>query len=221
MMTKSSIALLALTLSTFAGRPPDVYGQAVGRLYKNASDLSPSPRHGPRKGLDSIRRWNQIAIDASGLDHSAFREQLGPGRASRAMAIVHIAMFDTINAAEGEYEGYTGVRAPRGALSMEAAIAQAAHDTLVALFPSQTATFDAYLSEDLSEVKNKVAKAKGISLGKQAADAILALRANDGSAKPEPLMGVEHITSDQPGRWRQDPVSLIPIALGAYWSECK
>src|SRR6058998_3369089 len=112
--------------------------------FASAPDLCATPKHGPRAGLDSIRRWNQIAIDASGLDHTppapgenrVFREQLGPGRASRAMAIVHIAMFDTINAVAGEYESYTGVRASSGAISMQAAISQAAHDTLIALFPS-------------------------------------------------------------------------------------
>jgi hypothetical protein len=30
-------------------------------------------------------------------------------------------------------------------------------------------------------------------------------------------MGIDFITSDEPGKWRQDPVSQIPIALGAYW----
>ena len=70
-----------------------------------------------------------------------FGEQLGPGRSSRAMAIVHIAIFDAVNAIAGGYRSYTGIcrRAPSDA-SMEAAIAQAAHDTLVALFPSQAAT---------------------------------------------------------------------------------
>jgi hypothetical protein len=57
-------------------------------------------------------------------------------------------------------------------------------------------------------------------LGRRVAAAILELRANDGSEKPEPLMGTEHITSDLPGRWRQDPISVIPIALGAYWGQC-
>src|SRR5438270_11913487 len=48
---------------------------------------------------DTLARWNQIAIDASGLDHTPvaandpriFGEQLGPARASRAIAIGHIA----------------------------------------------------------------------------------------------------------------------------------
>src|SRR5437879_12672932 len=60
----------------------------------------------PKNALDSIHRWNAIAINASGLDHTTlapgeirtFCEQLGPGRASRATAIVHIAIFDSVNA---------------------------------------------------------------------------------------------------------------------------
>ncbi|MFL6504645.1 MAG: vanadium-dependent haloperoxidase, partial [Candidatus Udaeobacter sp.] len=29
-----------------------------------------------------------------------------------------------------------------------------------------------------------------------------------------------YFPSDQPGHWRQDPISLIPLALGAHWGEC-
>src|SRR2546425_28223 len=214
-------------LCALAGGSPDAQAQALGPFYQAAPHLDASPRHGPREGLDSVRRWNQIAIDASGLDHTppapsetcAFREQLGPGRASRAMAIVHIAMFDTINAVVGEYQSYTGVRAPIGPLSLEAAISKAAHDTLAALFPAQAASFDAWLAEDLASV-NKNAKANGIDLGERAAAAILALKANDGSEIPELSVGIDYVTSNLPGHWRQDPISLIPLALGAHWGGC-
>jgi hypothetical protein len=210
MKTLSAFIVLAIALSTYAAAP------------------SVSSRHGPRNGIDAVRRWNEIAINASGLDHTppapgevrVFREQLGPGRASRALAIVHIAMFDAVNAVVGEYESYTGLRAPNGPLSMEAAISQAAHDTLAALFPAQTASFDAWLAEDLAEIKNENARANGINLGKRAAIAILTLKANDGSEIPEPLMGIGHIPSDLAGHWRQDPISLIPLALGAKWGKC-
>ena len=219
-MKKTSIILLTLTLTTLASDSPDALRQSFGPLYKAAPHLDASPRHGPRKGLDSVRRWNQIAIDASGFDHGSAREQLGPGRASRALAIVHIAMFDTVNAVVGDYQSYTGVRAPNGPLSLEAAISQAARDTLVALFPSQAATFDARLAEDLGRINNRKARSNGIDLGKRAAAVLLALRVNDGSEHPEPRIGIDWITSDQPGRWRQDPISLIPLALGGHWGEC-
>jgi hypothetical protein len=100
---------------------------------------------------------------------------------------------------------------------MDAAIAQAAHDTLVALFPSQGASFGERLDEDLSRIQDDREKTNGIDLGRRAAAAILALRANDGSQHAEPRVGIEYITSDEPGRWRQDPISLIPLALGALW----
>ena len=224
----TAFVFLSLPFSVFAGEQSNGLRDTFGPLYQPASHLDASPRHGPRQGLDAVRRWNQIAIDASGLDHTppapgenrAFREQLGPGRASRAIAIVHIAMFDTMNAVVGDYESYTGVRASSGVISLHAAISQAAHDTLAALFPAQTASFDLWLAEDLAAVKNKSAKANGIDLGRRAATAIMVLRASDGTEHAEPLVGIDHLTSDLAGHWRQDPISLIPLALGGHWGEC-
>ena len=84
-------------------------------------------------------------------DPRIFGEQVGPGRASRAMAIVHIAMFDAVNGVLGGYKSFTNIT-PAKTASIPAAIAQAAHDTLVAVFPSQKATFDQALANDLNEI---------------------------------------------------------------------
>jgi membrane-associated phospholipid phosphatase len=176
---------------------------------------------------EMLFRWNRIAVDASGVDHTpvppgdprVFGEALGPGRSSRAMAIVHIAIFDALNAIEGGFRSYTGLPRFHSSASKEAAIAKAAHDSLVFVFPSQTAAFDAALADDLDDIPNGTAKTNGIAVGRAAADAIIDLRTGDGSEIPEPLVGIDHITSDLPGRWRQDPISLIPLALGAHWKE--
>ena len=194
------------------------------------ANAQPVPKPMPPHGIGSteqIRFWNQVAIDASGLDHAPpapgedrpFREQMGPGRASRALAIAQIAVFDSVNAIFGGYESYTGLAPASPGTSVDAAIAQAAHDTLVALFPAQTAHLDDVLADSLSRVRNGRPKANGIALGQQAAAAILAMRSADGSQHPEPIVGVTWFTSDDPGRWRQDPISLLPPALGAHWSE--
>src|SRR6266436_2719415 len=227
-MKKASILLLGPVLSvlTFAAVLDNGFNAAFGPLFRSAPNVPPLV--GPRQGLDSLHRWNVIAINASGLDHTpvapgenrVFGEQLGPGRSSRAMAIVHIAMFDALDAVVGGYTSYTGTNASPGPVSVDAAIAQAARDTLATLFPSQTPTFDAYLAEDLAAVRNAQQKANGIDLGQRTAAAILAMRFNDGSQIPEPRVGVDYFTSDQPGHWRQDPISLIPLALGAHWGEC-
>lgn len=174
-----------------------------------------------------VHHWNHVAIDASGLDHTpvapgdtrVFGEQLGPTRASRAMAIVHIAVFEAVNAIDGSYQSYTNLPRAHAGTSMKAAISQAAHDTLVAMYPSQTATFDAELASDLAKIPNGPAKNDGIDLGQRAATSILELRANDGAQRPEPKVGVDFITSDEPGKWRQDPISKNALALGAYWGD--
>src|SRR6185369_6258246 len=227
-MKKFSLLLAGLVLSvlTVAFGTNHGFNDVFGPLFHPAPGI-PHPR-GPRRGLDSLHRWNVIAINASGLDHTpvapgenrVFGEQLGPGRSSRAMAIVHIAMFDALDAVVGNYTSYTGTQAPHGPMSVDAAISQAARDTLAAMFPSQTATFDAYLAEDLAAVPNAQQRANGIDLGHRTAAAILAMRLNDGSQMPEPHVGVDYFPSNLPGHWRQDPISLIPLALGAHWGEC-
>ena len=180
--------------------------------------------HKPLHGVEMLRHWNKIAIDMSGLDHTppapgedrVFGENLGPVRAARAIAIAQIAVFDAVNSIVGGYESYTGLaRAPRNT-SIEAAVAQASHDTLVALFPAQTAVCDAQLTEDLSHMSPGIRRVNGIDLGRRAAAAILAKQADDGSEDFEPLLGIDFFTGDNPGEWRQDPISMIPIALGAY-----
>ena len=197
-----------------------------GTRYK-AQKNAPGLEQAKTKSLKFILRWNQIAIDASGLDHKpvmagenrVFGEQLGPGRAARAMAIVHIAMFEALNAVTGTFESYTGLFRASKKTDAKAAVAQAAHDALVAMFPSQKASFDAELAEDLGNLPNNKTKTNGIALGKTAAFSILARRSLDGSQIPEPRVNIDFITSDQPGKWRQDPISLIPLALGARWGE--
>jgi hypothetical protein len=227
MKTSSTFILtLVFCLCAFTDGRAEGFDKAFGPRFNAGYVARPS---GPRQGLDSIHRWNEIAINASGLDHTpiasgetrVFGEQLGPGRSSRAMAIVHIAIFDAVNAIIQRYQSYTEVQPARGPASLDAAVAQAAHDTLAALYPSQATTFDSALADDLAQIKNKNAKSNGTDLGQHAAAAILALRFGDGSEFPEPAVGVDYFTSDLAGHWRQDPISLIPLALGAHWGECK
>ncbi|HSS71687.1 MAG TPA: chloroperoxidase [Casimicrobiaceae bacterium] len=235
----ASIGALALVIVVCVPTAPGAQAQgfrngvedALGPQYHEnpyAQRAKSRPSKHDRTPRGMVRHWNEVAIDASGLDHTpvatgevrVFGEQLGPARSSRAMAIVHIAIFDAVNAISGRYRSYTGMPAASRSTSMEAAIAQAAHDTLSALFPSQKATFDEQLARDLDAIHGRP-EDLGVELGQRAAAAILSLRANDGSARAEPRVDIEFLTSDDPGKWRQDPVSQIPIALGAYWHEVK
>ena len=227
------VVTLALSLSTltWAQVGSRNASDAWGPRYQSAARQQRAQKRYPRgrgeNTLARLRHWNEVAINASGLDHTpvavgesrVFGEQLGPARAGRAIAIVHIAIFEAVNAIKGGYESYAGIAPVRPSTSIDAAIAQAAHDTLVALFPSQSPSFDALLAEDLGELKDKRAKADGIALGQQVAAAVLAMRNDDHSLHAEPRVGIEFITSNDPGKWRQDPISMIPLALGAHWGE--
>lgn len=227
MLSFQVLITLSLAMSVWANGFPDGLEKALGPHYKAAPQHLAAPKLKLQSGLDALHHWNEVAVNASGLDHTpvgpdedrVFGEQLGPGRSSRAMAIVHIAVFDAINAVVGGYRSYTGIPSAPVPTSIDAAIAQAAHDTLVTLFPSQQAHFAEQLAEDLRRIRPKRAKDNGIALGRLAAAAILARRAGDGARHAEPRLGVDFITSDEPGKWRQDPISLIPLALGAKWDE--
>ncbi len=215
----SAVLLTGLAYCALAGASSDSLRHSFGPRYSTTAH-SDKPDKDPGKKLDAIHRWNQIAIDATGADHAGAREQLGPGRASRAMAIAHIAIFDAVNAIKGGYESYTGVEAPKGGISLSAAVSQAAHDALVSLYPAQTADLDAKLAEDLDDIKDNKEKTKGIALGKQVASTLMTMRLGDGSEHPEVQVNTAWPTSTQPGHWRQDPISLIPLALGAHWGDC-
>lgn len=222
---------LAVNAQAWAGGYPGGLKETFGPQFGESPHFSGGEKPRIQSGLDVVRRWNKIAIDASGFDHTpvapgenrVFGEQFGPCRASRAMAIVHIAIFDAVNAIAGGYHGYTDLPAADPDTSMDAAVAQAAHDTLVVLFPSQQASMDALLAEDLDQLQDQgyQEKERGIDLGRRAAVEILALRADDGSDYAEPRWDQGYYTGNQAGVWREDPIGQQPIALGAYWYKCK
>jgi hypothetical protein len=210
--------------------PADVYGP---RTAAGGASVAALPVAERRSGstADTFRYWNQIAIDASGLDHTpvaagegrVFGEQLGPGRSARAMAIVHIAMFDAVNSIVGGYRSYTGIARERRPASVDAAIAAAAHDTLIRMFPSQKPSFDSLYATEIARIPpaQEQRKVVGVAVGRLAAARILAMRARDNSAGADPQMGTEWPTSNDAGHWRQDPISQAPIALGAHWGEVR
>ena len=238
--TSKMISTLLLFYSVSAvsyAAPVENEDDAWGYLFGPGIHQQEVKDHHVSAAKNSVSRlvnWNRIAVDSSGIDHTpvaigenrTFGEQLGPGRSSRAMAIVHMAVFEAVNAIVGDYKSYIGleeVAHGKDSTSVDAAIAQAAHDTLIALFPSQKPRLDNALNNDLNQIPDgdDHQKEQGIQLGSQAAAMTLALKENDGSFHKEPLVGIDFITSTDPGKWRQDPISQVPIAMGAYWGKVK
>src|SRR5574341_587471 len=117
-----AVLVLTLVAPAWADGLRGDFQDAMGPRFGPSPKHQQAPRHRPmRRGadlLDQMRYWNEVAINASGLDHTpvgpgeprVFGEQLGPGRSSRAMAIVHIAIFEAVNAIVGGYESHIGLR---------------------------------------------------------------------------------------------------------------
>jgi hypothetical protein len=128
---------------------------------------------------DAVSDWNAKA------EAIAVEKRMLPPPNARGMAIMHIAMFEAVNAIERRYSPYRlNLAAERGA-SKEAAAAAAAHAVLVALHPDQEKAIDAHLLASLQQIPASEAKASGIALGNKAAAEILAWRATDGTNVPE------------------------------------
>jgi hypothetical protein len=94
---------------------------------------------------------------------------------ARNLAIVHVAMFEAINAVGGRDTPQALNLSADGDTSVEAAAATAAHAVLVALYPDLSADLGPALAASLAEIANGVPKVRGYGLGKKAAAAVLAL----------------------------------------------
>lgn len=96
--------------------------------------------------MDPILYWNEVALEANRISHTNGKnEQTGPTLSSRALAIVHLAMYDAyvgVDTASGLTPYLPSVPGPAPGASADAAVAAAAQFTLAALFPSQKAFFE-------------------------------------------------------------------------------
>jgi hypothetical protein len=140
-----------------------------------------------------------------------------PGEAAVYMGIVHTAIYDAAVAIEGGgYKQYAiKLTAPPGT-SPAAAIATAAHETLVGLqpqlglTPAQLATLDGDYAAYLGDVSDGEPKVNGIRVGEKVAAALLALRSDDGREK-NPTLADLNPPAAGPGVW--DPGAALALGL--------
>lgn len=128
---------------------------------------------------DVITDWNARA------DVLASDQRLLPPVHGRVLAMMHVAMFEAVNAIEGRYVPYRLNLVADRKTSGETAAAVAGHDVLVAFFPEQKSALDALLAETLGRVAEGPTKERGVILGRKAAEGILEMRSADGSEVTE------------------------------------
>lgn len=175
-----------------------------------------------------VTHWNDVAVKV-GRNLPA-GPAIGPNPASRIVAIAQLAVYEAVNSVVKSHEPYRGYIPTNGPVSLEAAVAQAAHDALVTLQPGQAAqgaNLDHELSLALDAIPDGAAKQNGIQLGALAAASIVALRINDGSAASVAYPGSTDI-----GKWRptvrnpeftDPPTNTVPnpplVAAEPHWAD--
>jgi hypothetical protein len=154
---------------------------------------------------DVVTDWNNAALNAVRTGRTP------PPIASRALAILHVSIYDAVNGIDRRYEAYRVPSAVPASASREAAASAAAHKALkalVALFPASASSFDTLHAATLAAIADSPQKRSGVAWGESVADQILAWRADDGSTAV-----VSPPTGSGPGFWVPTPPAFAPYLL--------
>ena len=138
---------------------------------------------------------------------------IGGPQIQRTWAMVHLAIFDAVNAIEGGYRPYQkGLPEPAPGSSAEAAAAGAAHGVLARLFPARAAELGVALSASLAAVPDGPGETTGVAYGDAVAAALYTARLNDNILAPGPV----YTSTDEPGDYQLTPgAPAQPVNTGA------
>ena len=139
----------------------------------------------------------------------------GPTGGMRIIALIHVAMFEAVNAIEPRYQPFNGDPKPRVDASQDAAAASAAATVLAKLDPESAPKVKDALEKSLAGIPNGDAKDRGIKLGEESAAKVLELRLKDGNGTPNAFRPIT-----QPGVYTEtmvtagwDFIRMTPFAM--------
>lgn len=153
---------------------------------------------------DMVLDWNEYALQTIRDTSSA------PPVASRALAITHAAIYDSVNSIFKTNQKYH-IQLPgftKNNTSAEAAVAAAGYNSLLALYPGQTDTLGAKYNASLAAIVDTPArKAQGEALGEKVAAAMVLLRSQDRSNDSS-----SYTPTNPPvvGHWQPTPPDFAP-----------
>lgn len=139
---------------------------------------------------DAVTYWNEVTLRAATAGRPG-----PPGLLD--VALSQAAVHDAVQAFEGRFEPYL-VSIPDAAGSPAAAVAAAAHDVLVGIYPAQQQALDSEYVAYLTA--NGLVGDPGLAIGEQAAAAMLTQYRAAPSAPQPPYVG-----GTEPGMWRPTP----------------
>jgi hypothetical protein len=154
-----------------------------------ALNLSPVARG------DAVTDWNTIAVDTIS---AATPPRPGPVP-FLDIAVVQAAVYDAVQAIGGRYKPYKVEISGASGSSPEAAVAKAARDVLISIFPDKSESLDLMYRGYLVK-KGLKENDPGVAVGEKAAANIIAAHASNvrvPNPSPDPFRG-----DTKPGMWR-------------------
>jgi vanadium-dependent haloperoxidase-like protein len=153
----------------------------VAAAFGVSGAAAKSSAHGQPSGAPDtyVANWDAIGTQAFSA------AMLTPAEGHVIFAYVGIAVYDSVMAVEGGYRPFANdVDAPQGS-SAEAAVAAAAHGTLVNYLPAQAPTIlDPAYKASLATIPDGQAKTDGIATGEKVAALLISQRSDDGFRAP-------------------------------------
>jgi len=169
------------------------------------------PEDAPPQSLNPVVQWNRTLLAIVRTP----KAQPATVHPTCSFAIMHAAIYDAVNAIDQEHSPYVvRLTSVSQRASQDAAASAAAHDVLVALYPSFEAALDADLQEALAQIADGSDVGEGVRIGQTVAARILALRRDDGSSAPP----IPYTFGNNPGDYQSTPPNFPKQPQFTHWS---
>jgi membrane-associated phospholipid phosphatase len=205
---------IAKTIAVLTGLGVVVAGASTAFARSTSKAPAPSPAarvaFSPGTGQDIVD-WNKELLSILNTPGA----QPATIHPTRSYAIMHAAVYDAVVSITHADRPYLfKVKTNRNARP-DAAADQAAHDTLLALYPSMQPAIDQLLAQQLAALPSGTDTQAGIRVGQAAATRMLATRTNDGSAVTPPPFVAPPL---QPGNYQITPPNQ-PAPVFTHWGD--
>jgi hypothetical protein len=161
--------------------------------------------------VDEVIQWNKTLLTIVRTPGA----QPATVHPTRSFAIMHAAVYDAVNAIDATHKPYlVRVEHVSAHASQEAAVAAAAHEALITLYPAFQTTLDQQYDQSLAQIPDGADKTTGIDVGRAVALATLALRSDDGSAATP----IPFVFGNAPGDYQSTPPNFPAQPVFTHWS---
>jgi hypothetical protein len=161
---------------------------------------------------DVVTEWNTVYLNTVRVVGGP------PCPLARAAAMMHVAMFDALESIDHRYTPLIvkDYAAPVNA-NRKAAIASAAHDVLVSLYPARAAVFDAALNSSLAQIPAGPSRDAGVAAGSEVAARVVADHSDD-----QPFMtDTNYVYGTGPGAYQPTFPDFTTPPFSPGWGHCK